>query len=207
METSNKYENAKIYKIVDNAYAGCYIGSTVQPLSNRMASHRKRYKYYKTGKANFVAVYELFDLYGVENCKIELIEKYPCENIEQLSKREGHHIKNETCINKNVAGRTSNEWYADHREQVKEHVRQYAMANKEKISANNKAYARANKEKISANKKAYYENNIEKIKLYKHKWGCEKVSCPSCNKEITRDSLSRHNKKFHNDMEKETFRQ
>ena len=152
METSNKYENAKIYKIVDNAYAGCYIGSTVQPLSNRMASHRKRYKYYKTGNANFVAVYELFDLHGVENCKIELIEKYPCENIEQLSKREGYHIKNETCVNKNLAGRTQNEWYADHKEQVKERVRQYA---------------RANKEKVYENKKAYYENNIDHIKEYK----------------------------------------
>ena len=40
MEKPNKYANGKIYKIVDNAYTGCYIGSTIQPLSSRMSTHR-----------------------------------------------------------------------------------------------------------------------------------------------------------------------
>jgi hypothetical protein len=31
--------------------------------------------------------------YGIENCKIELVEAYPCENKEELRKREGYWIK------------------------------------------------------------------------------------------------------------------
>ena len=38
---NNKYENGKIYKITDNAYTEQYIGSTVQSLSSRIASHRR----------------------------------------------------------------------------------------------------------------------------------------------------------------------
>jgi hypothetical protein len=50
----NKYENGKIYKITDNAYTEQYIGSTVQPLSSRIASHRKKYKEHKKGKYAYV---------------------------------------------------------------------------------------------------------------------------------------------------------
>ena len=39
----NKYQNSKIYKIVDVGYNKSYIGSTVQKLSNRMAKHRSEY--------------------------------------------------------------------------------------------------------------------------------------------------------------------
>ena len=46
----NKYHNGKNYKITDVAYTVCYIGSTVQPLCNRMAEHRKDYKRFKTGQ-------------------------------------------------------------------------------------------------------------------------------------------------------------
>ena len=35
-----KYTQGNIYKITDNAYSECYIGSTVQALSNRMRDHR-----------------------------------------------------------------------------------------------------------------------------------------------------------------------
>ena len=87
----NKYHNGKIYKITDGAYRVCYIGSTVQPLCNRMAEHRKDNKRFETGLATVVcASFKLLDEYGIENCKIELIEAYPCENKEELRKREGY---------------------------------------------------------------------------------------------------------------------
>jgi hypothetical protein len=31
--------------------------------------------------------FDIFDEYGIENCKIELIENYPFNNIEELRKR------------------------------------------------------------------------------------------------------------------------
>jgi hypothetical protein len=46
----NRYENGKIYKIVDVGYNKCYIGSTCESLSKRMERHRKQYKEYSKGK-------------------------------------------------------------------------------------------------------------------------------------------------------------
>ena len=64
----------------------------------------------------------LFDEYGMENCKIELLEDYPCENKEQLLKREGYYIQNNDCVNRCVAGRTINEWKEDNKENY-QHMR------------------------------------------------------------------------------------
>ena len=46
----NRYENGKIYKLVDVGYNKCYIGSTCESLSKRMERHRKQYKEYSKGK-------------------------------------------------------------------------------------------------------------------------------------------------------------
>ena len=37
------YENGKVYSIRSHATVGCYIGSTTQPLSKRLYSHKKDY--------------------------------------------------------------------------------------------------------------------------------------------------------------------
>ena len=108
MEIPNKYQNGKIYKITDIGYNKCYIGSTCEELSMRMARHRGYYKYFlKCGKGSHIRSYDLFNEFGVENCKIELIEYYKCDTLAGLRRKEGEHIKNTTeCVNKNVAGRT-----------------------------------------------------------------------------------------------------
>ena len=87
--TDNKYANGKIYKIVDIGYNKCYIGSTVQPLCKRMAEHRKHFRQYKERSRHITTSVGLFEEYGVENCKIELIEEFPCDTKEQLLKQEG----------------------------------------------------------------------------------------------------------------------
>ena len=51
--------------------------------------------------------------FGIDNVIVELIEKYPCEDKEELHAREGHYIKNTECINKNIMGRTDQEYYQD----------------------------------------------------------------------------------------------
>ena len=86
----NRYHNGKIYKIVDINNTTCYIGSTAQELCNRMADHRSGYNGYKRGPGKYVCVYSMFDKYGLENMKIELIEEYSCDNLQQLRKREGY---------------------------------------------------------------------------------------------------------------------
>ena len=36
-----------------------------------------------------------FDEFSVQNCKIILIEEYPCQNRKQLEKKEGEYIEND----------------------------------------------------------------------------------------------------------------
>jgi hypothetical protein len=133
---SNRYQNGKIYKIVDNGYNKCYIGSTIEALSSRMAKHRSGYRNYLSGGNSHYRcnVWDMFDEYDLENCKIELIEEFPCENKMQLLKREGFHIQNTNCVNKRVEGRTKQEYMFEYNAQYRENNKQKLKEhNSEKI--------------------------------------------------------------------------
>ena len=81
------YTNGKIYKI-KGLGDDCFIGSTVDHLSSKMNAHRMGYiSFLQTGKGD-CAVYILFTKYGVENCKIELVENYSANKREELNLRE-----------------------------------------------------------------------------------------------------------------------
>ena len=121
----SKYQKGKIYKIVDIGYNKCYIGSTIEPLSNRMAKHRSHYKRYKAGSGTNLKCFDLFDEFGVENCKIEWIEDYPCNSRKELEAREGLHQQNTDCANKCIAGRTVEQWRLDNSEYLQHRRQQY----------------------------------------------------------------------------------
>jgi adenylate kinase family enzyme len=145
MQEINKYQKGQIYKIVDVGYNLCYYGSTINRLCQRMATHRE---HYKNGSYN-CTVKQIFDTYGLENCKIELVENFPCDSRKELEAREGFYIKNNSCVNKNIAGRTLKEsskvYKETHKDQIKEYYKKYCEANKDKIKAYMKAYYEANK--------------------------------------------------------------
>ena len=64
---------------------------------------------------------DIFNEFGIENCKIELIENYPCQSKEELFKREGGHIKATECVNRQIASRTQQEWKLDKPEKPREY--------------------------------------------------------------------------------------
>jgi hypothetical protein len=72
---------------------------------------------------------------------IELYENFPCENRDQLNKREGEVIREIGNLNKYVAGRTEKEYREENAEKIKE----YRRINSDKI----KEYRRANSEKLN----------------------------------------------------------
>ena len=84
------YSNGRIYfiePICDHEDNEFYYGSTLQKLCKRMDKHRSSYKSWMDGKSKKVMCYNLFEKYGIENCKIELVENYPCSSKEELCKR------------------------------------------------------------------------------------------------------------------------
>jgi predicted Zn-ribbon and HTH transcriptional regulator len=99
------YSHGKIYKIepiVEHDEGDIYVGSTTKHyLSQRMDKHIYDYKRYKEEKCSFITSFKLFDKYGVENCKIILLEL--CSNIstkDELLSREQHYIQSVKCVNK-----------------------------------------------------------------------------------------------------------
>jgi hypothetical protein len=118
-----------------------------------MAVHRS---FYKSGKSKTSSKL-IFDEFGVDNCKIELIEEVNCSNKDQLLKIEGKYIKENDCVNKQIAGQTQKE---------------YVEKNKDKIKAQKKEYADKHKDKNREYIKNYYHNNktkFSKCKFYNGK--------------------------------------
>jgi hypothetical protein len=140
------YSKSKIYRIVSPNTPLVYIGSTIQLLSKRMGSHTK---------GNSTSSKVIIDYGGA--C-IELIEEFPCENKEQLRKREGEIIKSNECINKSIAGRSRAEWYLDNKERLSEKGKKYLQEHREEKKQYLKQYYLENKEK----ERKYREKNREK---------------------------------------------
>ena len=159
----NRYEKGKIYKIVDIGYNKCYIGSTTEPLSKRMERHRKLHKrYLETGKVD-TRCRLIFEEFGVENCKIELLENYPCMTKEELLRKEGEYIQNTDCVNRYVAGRTPQEYRHHYQERYKQQQKERYENNKEKIKQQVKENQQKHKEEIRERQQQHYQEHKEEI--------------------------------------------
>lgn len=138
------YSKSKIYRV----YCGDdeYIGSTTRPLSERMSKHRTAFKGGGIGRCS--SSKSIFEKHGVENCKIELVEDFPCERKEQLERREGEIQRERECVNKCIAGRSKKEYYLDNKEELNGKMKQYQLENKDRINEQRRQ-RRINKKKIS----------------------------------------------------------
>ena len=159
----NKYHNGKIYKIVDVDHNKQYIGSTTETLSRRMAHHKHQYKMFNQGLRTKVCSFDLFDEFGIDNCKIELIEYFNCETKDEQLKREGEHKKNNECLNRFIAGRTNKEYYIDNGDYIKSYRKQYREDNLDKLKKKAKDYRQENADKIKQSRQEYYKENKEKV--------------------------------------------
>jgi hypothetical protein len=182
MET-NKYSLGKIYTIRHPDTDKFYIGSTCEKyLSNRFAKHKSQYK----GILPKTRAVLLFDL-GVDDCYIELLETYPCNNKAELEKREGElmRLHKDNIVNRKIEGRTKKEYRTDNKEIIKEHRKEYYETNKEQIDNQHKQYYEVTKD----NKHQYYEANKEHI-LNRQK---QLYTCV-CGATIQHTEKPRHNK-------------
>ena len=133
----SKYINGKIYKIEsinENQEEGdIYIGSSCRDyLCQRMGNHRADYKKWKNGRVtSYMTSFILFEKYGIDNCKITLLESFPCNSKDELLSREAHYIRTLKNVNKYIPLRTKKEWRMDNIEDVKKY---FLMRNDIKIT-------------------------------------------------------------------------
>ena len=160
------YQKGKIYKVVDIEYNKCYFGSTCEELSRRMAGHRSDYRRYKDGRHAYVSIFSLFDEYGLDNCKIELVELFPSNRKCELVAREGHYQRHNDCVNKRTSDRKQDEYKRDNSEYFALQRKVYWEKNKEYFSEKGKLYREQNKEKEQERHKKYQDKNSEKFIIF-----------------------------------------
>ena len=146
------YTNCKIYKIISYSHPELvYYGHTCQTLSQRMGTHRS-----KNNRSSCKQIIEKGDAI------ILLVLNYPCDDKEQARAKEAEYIINNTCVNKNMPGRTGKAYYEANADKIKEKKKLYYEINTDKL----KLYREANKDDIKEKQKLYYEANKDKLKAY-----------------------------------------
>ena len=114
------YTEGKIYLITDTKSEDLYVGSTIVKLKERV---RDKHEFFNPPYCK-----------NKDDCKISLIEEYPCNNREELLWRERFWIEKIDCVNKNRPILNENErkqmkidnaikWTNNNRERVKELAR------------------------------------------------------------------------------------
>jgi group I intron endonuclease len=154
------YQNGKIYCIRDHIDGQIYVGSTCQSLSKRMAYHTQDAK--KANRQNTL-IYPLMLNYGLEQFYIELVEEYPCENSNQLEKREGEITREmKASLNMKVSGRTMEEYKVEEADKIRQSK-----------SIRGKRYRENNPEKVKERRKLNYWKDPEKYKEQARKYNEE----------------------------------
>jgi hypothetical protein len=178
-----KFPSAVVYVLqcIDNYY---YIGSTINHPRYRLNNHKKDSIAFPDRH-----VYKHINSIGWENVHLDIVEEYPCDTKEELHKREDECIKqslndmyclnyNRACVSKEEHRENMTNYYLANREKIIEQHREYIKTNKEKVEAYHanyrienaaeraeysRQYAAENPEAVKATKKAYYEEHKEEI--------------------------------------------
>ena len=140
-----------IYAIVkkgvklEDADGDIYIGSTTSTLHHRFASHKLRF-IAGTILANSKI---LFAKYGVDMCEIIKIASCLCKDKIELRKREGQYQRTIKCVNRCIAGRSKQDYYAETKEKTAERYAEHRKANRQKNREYSANYYHTNKDEIS----------------------------------------------------------
>ena len=142
------YLNGKIYKIGSKDTNKIYIGSTTGSLDYRMYRHHQDYVLYQNNLGSKIYSFELFDEVGIDQCYIELICEYPCDNAHELAVEEGRHqmLNLFNIVNKNIAGRTVKQYYQDKKEIILKAKKEYYKNHSRTRKAYQNKYNRLKKE-------------------------------------------------------------
>jgi hypothetical protein len=204
-----KYQNGIIYMARDKITNKKYIGSTITSLEKRIIDHNSNSK--NVSNSEFM---NLIKDYGIDKFNFTIIENWPCDNKQQLLKREGywqvlHNTKNNginnlyaytlpivTYFNEKERAK---EYREEHKEEIKEYNEKYRNGEKrEELLEKKREYGQNNKEIIAEKNKIYRENNVELFKERKKQEYLRNrdnlradVTC-ECGAIVNKTSLTRH---------------
>jgi len=174
----------RIYKIIVSSSNEVYVGSTFEELRHRWQRHKRRYFSYLNGTDEGYSALNLFDKYGIKNCKIMLVKEYDVVDRLHLEVYESIWIMKLRSINKNIPfsikllSRKFN--YLQNKEERCKYSREYHENNKEKRCKYSREYHENNREERCKYSREYHEKNC------KVKYTCE------CGSLITQGSKNRH---------------
>jgi len=179
---TERYKQAKVYKLINTVDNFFYIGSTCLPLHKRLYKHK-----YLARERPDTKVYKYLNEIGWDNVKIILINEYCLENKQQLLREEDKeiqkYINDENCLNsqRSFTGLDRAEY-----------KKMYNEKNKDKISKYGKDHYSQHKE--------YFMHYYEEHKEEKAQKAKEIIIC-DCGKNIRKRYLTVHKKtKMHIDF-------
>jgi hypothetical protein len=156
------YQRGKIYKITSGDLT--YIGSTCEPtLARRLSDHVSKYNREKNG--NKVRGSKSSQVIEKGQYEITLIELCPCNSKDELTARERFHIETNECVNRNIPGRTHEEYEHTQRNQEERNERRNELRklNSDVWKEKDKQTYIKYKESKLERAKTYYETNRDKI--------------------------------------------
>jgi hypothetical protein len=160
------YQNGKIYKLVNNNDDDIYIGATCSTLTKRKYGHKK-----DAGLHPDRRIYAHLNQVGWENVSIILIETCPCNNRNELSKRERYWVdKLKPVLNTALPLRNKREYYIANKEKIIARSKKYREDNPERIRLSKQKWRDANKDLIKAQHGRWSEQNKERIQKKKREY-------------------------------------
>lgn len=132
---TNRYNNSKVYKLVNDCDDEVYVGSTTEPLHKRLYKHKQKSKLCPDRR-----VYQHILNVGWDTVHIVLIESFSCNSKEELLRRERHYIDElRPTLNMCLPLRTFHEWRTENKEALKEKAKVYRTENIEVIKEKDRA--------------------------------------------------------------------
>ena len=113
------YSQAKVYKITNDFNNDIWIGTTCDTLVKKFSVHKA--DAIRNFRKNCI-IQKLIKEHGFDRFRIQLIEDYPCEDLNQLRQRQGYHIRELHAINKYADDK---DYYEKNKERVNEHYKEY----------------------------------------------------------------------------------
>jgi hypothetical protein len=174
----NERKLVRVYKLYLPGDDNIYIGSTCQPMRQRLSNHASFYKKYATCGKIKILYKHVRENGRWEQVECKVLEEVICASLDDQLKAEQTWIKElkpslndrDAHLTREECNRKMKVYYAENKERINQRNREYAQKNKEHLKQKSKEYAQKNKEHIDEYHKKWVSENSGHLKAYKKKY-------------------------------------